>query len=215
MSSRLQLLFFYAFHQKLMIYKLILKCPRELLLKGILYRSKFVACKVNNHLLTDLVYEVVYWVSVSWTHTVGVPPRRLPWQPRLVRKKLGWIAYTPRKGKMKLPPAPSLYRAVLFLFLVLILVSHNSFLILPVVEERASEQGHLSPWWWGTVLRVSVWVWEWVFKAGAALQNWSLSLGRNGASDRKNSLSKTCHLSSQNLPPPFPHSFLTGCLNLT
>ena len=50
----------YAFHQKLMIYKLILKCPRELLLKGILCRGKAIACKVNNHLLIDLVYEVVF-----------------------------------------------------------------------------------------------------------------------------------------------------------
>lgn len=107
-----------AFHQILMIYKQILRCPREVLLKGILCRSKAVACKVNNHLLIDLVYEVVYWVSVSWTHTVGVAPLRFPWQRHLVWEKLGGIAYTPRKGEMKLPPAPhfSLQSSFVFVF---------------------------------------------------------------------------------------------------
>lgn len=97
-----------AFHQILMIYKQILSLPQGSSLKGILSRSKAVACKVNNHLLIDLVYEVVYWVSASWTHTVGVAPLRFPWQPHLVWKKLGGLAYTPRKGEMKLPPPPLL-----------------------------------------------------------------------------------------------------------
>lgn len=97
---------FLCLHQILMVWKQILRCPRKVLLKGILCRSKAFACKVNNHLLIDLVYEGVYWVSVSSTHTVGVAPHRFPWQPHLVWKKLGGIAYTPRKGETKLSSVP-------------------------------------------------------------------------------------------------------------
>ena len=87
-----------SFHPIVMIYKQILKCPREQTLKGIPYWSKVVAYIVHNHLLIDLACKLVYWVSISWTHSVGVIPFQFPQHPYLVQNKLSGIACTPRKG---------------------------------------------------------------------------------------------------------------------
>lgn len=57
---------------------------------------------------------------------------------------------------------------------------------------------------------VSMWIWEWVFEKRAKFLNWSLSLGEDGATDRKSPLPRVVAASRQHLLCPISHAFLTG-----
>ena len=181
-----------------MINKQILKCPREQTLKGIPYWSQVVAYIVHNHLLIDLACKLVYWVSISWTHTVQVIPFQFPQHPYLVQNKLSGIACTPRKG-------------VDFLgFVVFSMVPSSSCL-----WKRKGPQGRVNVSCGEDGSSVSVWIWEWVLEKKAELLNWSLGLSKDGVTDRKNPLFKIAATSLTSTSCLFPRVLSQSHLDST